>query len=286
MLQVSDQLIEINGDSTSGMTHSQAVEQIRKGGNRIHLILKKGNGYVPDYDHEAGVTSPSSLFSEEAHASSPDHGPSRSSRRVDDSDHERRERRGNGRSRRRGSEERRGASDSERGWADVSAAGGSQKKGSRREQQIRSRSLPSTVRSREGGRRNEDEDGAQEERRSAGRKAKDGKERESVVIEKQHKKKTTKPEVTHRSPFSFLMPLDNDDDGSGAESARSFSEVSVSAASISFSGSLWPPEHVSPLWAPGSSTTAPGPWLVPGPHKLSQVSEGKRLSRNKGGLWS
>lgn len=47
--QVSDQLVEINGDSTSGMTHSQAVEQIRRGGNRIHLVLKKGNGYVPDY---------------------------------------------------------------------------------------------------------------------------------------------------------------------------------------------------------------------------------------------
>ncbi|XP_076859772.1 membrane-associated guanylate kinase, WW and PDZ domain-containing protein 2 isoform X2 [Brachyhypopomus gauderio] len=48
-IQVSDQLVEINGDSTAGMTHSQAVEQIRKGGHRIHLILKKGNGYVPDY---------------------------------------------------------------------------------------------------------------------------------------------------------------------------------------------------------------------------------------------
>lgn len=49
MLQVSDQLVEINGDSTAGMTHSQAVEQIRRGGHRIHLVLKKGNGYVPDY---------------------------------------------------------------------------------------------------------------------------------------------------------------------------------------------------------------------------------------------
>ncbi|XP_071059799.1 membrane-associated guanylate kinase, WW and PDZ domain-containing protein 2 [Pseudochaenichthys georgianus] len=48
-MQVSDQLVEINGDSTSGMTHSQAVEQIRRGGHRIHLILKRGNGYVPDY---------------------------------------------------------------------------------------------------------------------------------------------------------------------------------------------------------------------------------------------
>ncbi|XP_016522505.1 membrane-associated guanylate kinase, WW and PDZ domain-containing protein 1-like isoform X2 [Poecilia formosa] len=48
-IQVSDQLVEINGGSTAGMTHSQAVEQIRRGGNRIHLVLKKGNGYVPDY---------------------------------------------------------------------------------------------------------------------------------------------------------------------------------------------------------------------------------------------
>ncbi|XP_049608319.1 membrane-associated guanylate kinase, WW and PDZ domain-containing protein 3 isoform X2 [Syngnathus scovelli] len=60
-IQVSDQLVEINGDSTAGMTHSQAVEQIRKGGHRIHLVLKRGNGYVPDYGHEHRITSPSRL---------------------------------------------------------------------------------------------------------------------------------------------------------------------------------------------------------------------------------
>ncbi|XP_056130807.1 membrane-associated guanylate kinase, WW and PDZ domain-containing protein 3-like [Lampris incognitus] len=58
-MQVSDQLVEINGDSTVGMTHSQAVEQIRRGGHRIHLVLKRGNGYVPDYGREHGVSSPS-----------------------------------------------------------------------------------------------------------------------------------------------------------------------------------------------------------------------------------
>uniref|UniRef100_A0A8D0D5A9 PDZ domain-containing protein n=1 Tax=Sander lucioperca TaxID=283035 RepID=A0A8D0D5A9_SANLU len=42
-------LLTINGNSTAGMTHSQAVEQIRRGGHRIHLVLKRGNGYVPDY---------------------------------------------------------------------------------------------------------------------------------------------------------------------------------------------------------------------------------------------
>ncbi|TMS15827.1 Membrane-associated guanylate kinase, WW and PDZ domain-containing protein 1 [Larimichthys crocea] len=55
-MQVSDQLVEINGDSTAGITHSQAVEQIRRGGHRIHLVLKRGNGYVPDYgETQSGV---------------------------------------------------------------------------------------------------------------------------------------------------------------------------------------------------------------------------------------
>lgn len=49
LLQVSDQLVEINGKSTAGMSHSQSVEQIRTAGHKIHLVLKKGNGYVPDY---------------------------------------------------------------------------------------------------------------------------------------------------------------------------------------------------------------------------------------------
>ncbi|XP_019716388.1 membrane-associated guanylate kinase, WW and PDZ domain-containing protein 3 isoform X2 [Hippocampus comes] len=67
-MQVSDQLVEINGDSTAGMTHSQAVEQIRRGGHRIHLVLKKGNGYVPDYGPEEDSSSSSSHMEEqEAH---------------------------------------------------------------------------------------------------------------------------------------------------------------------------------------------------------------------------
>ncbi|XP_028308707.1 membrane-associated guanylate kinase, WW and PDZ domain-containing protein 2 isoform X2 [Gouania willdenowi] len=60
-IQVSDQLVEINGDTTAGMSHSQAVEQIRRGGHRIHLVLKRGNGYVPDYGREHRITSPSIL---------------------------------------------------------------------------------------------------------------------------------------------------------------------------------------------------------------------------------
>ncbi|XP_078111715.1 membrane-associated guanylate kinase, WW and PDZ domain-containing protein 3 isoform X1 [Sander vitreus] len=60
-MQVSDQLVEINGNSTAGMTHSQAVEQIRRGGHRIHLVLKRGNGYVPDYGRKQRI-SPTSLL--------------------------------------------------------------------------------------------------------------------------------------------------------------------------------------------------------------------------------
>ncbi|XP_052419046.1 membrane-associated guanylate kinase, WW and PDZ domain-containing protein 3 isoform X2 [Carassius gibelio] len=65
-IQVSDQLVEINGESTAGMSHSQAVEQIRTGGSRIHLVFKKGNGYVPDYDRDqvtAVSSSPQALQS-------------------------------------------------------------------------------------------------------------------------------------------------------------------------------------------------------------------------------
>ncbi|TRY92980.1 hypothetical protein DNTS_023094 [Danionella cerebrum] len=274
-IQVSDQLVEINGDSTAGMTHSQAVEQIRKGGARIHLILKKGNGYVPDYDHEAGTASPSSVFSGEPVAAV-NGGSLRSSRWVDDGGLERRERRGKGRRQTSGEEG-----------------------GRRKEQETHSRSLPGTLRGQDGSRR--EEDGKQRERHRGRQKSKsvrerrrivsdvsserengvpsDGeRERGRVVKEKRDKIRTSTTEIPLRAPFSFLMPLDNDDDWSGAESTKSFSEVSISAASIAFLGST--------LDTSGSSTASPGPWLVPSPHKLSQVLEGKRLSQNKGGLWS
>ncbi|XP_035243676.1 membrane-associated guanylate kinase, WW and PDZ domain-containing protein 1 isoform X2 [Anguilla anguilla] len=80
-IQVSDQLVEINGDSTAGMTHSQAVEQIRRGGHRIHLVLKKGNGYVPDYGPELGAAPPSSSPYPEESGVAAVEGPDRKSRR-------------------------------------------------------------------------------------------------------------------------------------------------------------------------------------------------------------
>lgn len=241
-----------------------------------------------------------------------DRSPPRSSKLLDDSGRERRERRGKGRRESEGRSRGRGAEEGKRGRAeDVSTAGSSQSAGRKREQQMRSRSLPGTLRGQERPRREEVEDGTRGERKGEGeqrrgrqksksmgerrRKVKDVSserendlpegEKESVGREKRDDNGTGTTEVTQRAPFSFLMPLDNDDDGSGAESAHSFSEVSVSAASIAFS-TQWPLDPVRPLQAPGSLTTPPGPWLVPSPHKLSQVLEGKRLSQNKGGLWS
>ncbi|KAL0186012.1 hypothetical protein M9458_017682, partial [Cirrhinus mrigala] len=122
---------------------------------------------------------------------------------------------------------------------------------------------------RKEGRRGTNSIGERRRKRENGLPTHREKEKGSVRREKRDHNRTSTTEGTQRTPFSFLMPLDNDDDG--------FSEVSVSAASIAFSGT-------HPLQAPGSPTTAPGPWLVPSPHKLSQVLEGKRLSQNKGGL--
>lgn len=49
VLQVGDQIIEINGDSTRDMTHARAIELIKAGGRRVRLLLKRGTGQVPEY---------------------------------------------------------------------------------------------------------------------------------------------------------------------------------------------------------------------------------------------
>lgn len=94
--------------------------------------------------------------------------------------------------------------------------------------------------------------------------------------------------VTQKAPFSFLMSLDEEVNLSDADSALSYSEVSVSAASISFAGAHWPldPRDLSNSQEISATPNlSPGPWLVPSPHKLSQVLEGNRLSQHSGGQW-
>ena len=47
--QVGDEILEINGESTKGMRHARAIELIKNGGRRAHLVLKRGDGSVPEY---------------------------------------------------------------------------------------------------------------------------------------------------------------------------------------------------------------------------------------------
>ncbi|XP_029463985.1 PDZ domain-containing protein MAGIX isoform X4 [Rhinatrema bivittatum] len=51
-IQVGDQLMEINGRSTSRMKHSDAVELIRCSGATVRLQLRRGNGFIPDHGSE------------------------------------------------------------------------------------------------------------------------------------------------------------------------------------------------------------------------------------------
>ncbi|XP_078065622.1 membrane-associated guanylate kinase, WW and PDZ domain-containing protein 1b isoform X5 [Mustelus asterias] len=49
-MKVGDEILEINGETTKNMKHSRAIELIKNGGRRVCLFLKRGNGYVPEYD--------------------------------------------------------------------------------------------------------------------------------------------------------------------------------------------------------------------------------------------
>lgn len=42
-IQVGDEIIEINNMSTKDMTHAEAIELIRQGGNSVRLLVKRGN---------------------------------------------------------------------------------------------------------------------------------------------------------------------------------------------------------------------------------------------------
>ena len=46
--QVGDQIVEINGEPTHGITHTRAIELIQAGGSRVLLLLRPGLGLVPD----------------------------------------------------------------------------------------------------------------------------------------------------------------------------------------------------------------------------------------------
>ncbi|XP_016352843.1 membrane-associated guanylate kinase, WW and PDZ domain-containing protein 1b isoform X2 [Sinocyclocheilus anshuiensis] len=49
-MRVGDEILEINGESTKGMKHARAIELIKNGGRKVHLVLRRGDGSVPEYD--------------------------------------------------------------------------------------------------------------------------------------------------------------------------------------------------------------------------------------------
>lgn len=47
--QVGDQIVEINGEPTQGITHTRAIELIQAGGTKVLLLLRPGQGLIPDH---------------------------------------------------------------------------------------------------------------------------------------------------------------------------------------------------------------------------------------------
>lgn len=94
-----------------------------------------------------------------------------------------------------------------------------------------------------------------------------------------------------RSAFSFLGPMDDEDDDGGdgehervsdMESASSLSEVSLSAASVATAG--WRDDWGGA--SPWEQRKGPGPWLKPSSQRLTEVLIGHRLGGQRlvGGL--
>lgn len=82
-----------------------------------------------------------------------------------------------------------------------------------------------------------------------------------------------------RSAFSFLRPMTQEPRPlSDSESAASFSEVSLSAASIATAGRREEPDWMRAESSDDDSGAPPGPWLKPSPQRLSQVLIGSHRS--------
>ena len=57
-LQVGDQLIEINGQTTKNLTHGEAIELIKTGGSMVRLLVRRGKTPNPAFLDQAGGLSP------------------------------------------------------------------------------------------------------------------------------------------------------------------------------------------------------------------------------------
>lgn len=58
-IHVGDQIVEINGEPTQGITHTRAIELIQAGGNKVLLLLRPGTGLIPDHGDRDATHPPS-----------------------------------------------------------------------------------------------------------------------------------------------------------------------------------------------------------------------------------
>ncbi|NXC49652.1 MAGI3 protein, partial [Penelope pileata] len=65
-VHVGDQIVEINGEPTQGITHTRAIELIQAGGNKVLLLLRPGTGLIPEHsDWDSYNPSASNVIYEE-----------------------------------------------------------------------------------------------------------------------------------------------------------------------------------------------------------------------------
>ncbi|KAI5095999.1 membrane-associated guanylate kinase, WW and PDZ domain-containing protein 3 isoform X2, partial [Silurus meridionalis] len=57
-IHVGDQIVEINGEPTQGITHTRAIELIQAGGTKVLLLLRPGQGLIPDHNAMEMLTPP------------------------------------------------------------------------------------------------------------------------------------------------------------------------------------------------------------------------------------
>ncbi|NXL93574.1 MAGI3 protein, partial [Alectura lathami] len=74
-VHVGDQIVEINGEPTQGITHTRAIELIQAGGNKVLLLLRPGTGLIPDHSDwdSYNPSSPNVIYEEQSPLSSSSH---------------------------------------------------------------------------------------------------------------------------------------------------------------------------------------------------------------------
>ncbi|KAM6333226.1 membrane-associated guanylate kinase, WW and PDZ domain-containing protein 3 isoform 2-T2 [Alca torda] len=74
-VHVGDQIVEINGEPTQGITHTRAIELIQAGGNKVLLLLRPGTGLIPDHSDWDSYNPSSSnvIYEEQSPVSSSSH---------------------------------------------------------------------------------------------------------------------------------------------------------------------------------------------------------------------